>query len=759
MKSTVLAWVTAVLVASLNTRQVRGKGVEQLVVKIPSDARMPSDAPSLVPSDAPSATPSSIPSSLVDVSLNEASLSDFPSMAPSNVPSATSSKSPSAGPSDVPSTMEPIKSSSDQPSRIPSVVPSTGPSDVPSNSPIMAPSKNPSDQPSQSPSVVPSEVPSDKPSQSPSRVPTIVPSGVPSNAPSQSPSNAPSSVPTARPSDMPSRSPSFTPSFQPTEDPSDIATPISTASPSFGPSTMPSSSPSDGFTKAPTDAPSVSPTTAPTRLLASLQSLKVTETSVAIQSRSTTLMTDEELEQFQSICTDQFLPEFLPRVQDTKFEQISCKILDQRIVNSSRMLRKLQEIDNGAMAIDVKTQVSAHVDVSDESFSDIVAVAFDVFSDEFSTLLSSASSVFVAPVSVKDTDRFASIQDSDQVKSEDNDWSETPLLVLVTAIAGGTLLAVVLAAFAVRRRRGHTVFRTNFNPVITNDYASGAGMITGDGASSEEEMDKYDSSRAQSSTFPRSLGIISSGDSVDEIILAMTNSASMHSGVPNKNSSFSKRSTQPRNSRTSEESNRKHESPVTHLPPLNRSSDEESSLRGLKFVPSIQTSSENSDKKSVIMPFNFGFRRKYSNRSRISDSYDDMARYLSNSNSEFSDVSIDPSRPAGTPMASSKVLAKIEECEAATPRSNFIRQKQTHTGDRFVQMSINEALHTGDVLDDLGKLENEFANRSVMGETKFSASSAETFKQGNSSSRLKPFIRDIISPTDGVSGSYSGDKL
>jgi hypothetical protein len=85
--------------------------------------------------------------------------------------------------------------------------------------------------------------------------------------------------------------------------------------------------------------------------------------------------------------------------------------------------------------------------------------------------------------------------------------------------------------------------------------------------------------------------------------------------------------------------------------------------------------------------------------------------YLKQSDSHES-VSVDPRRAAGTPKdPKSKATprqARYEDCTIRSPVESFVRKNETPKGTRFLQMSTDSAKHTGTVLEDLGRLEEEW---------------------------------------------------
>jgi hypothetical protein len=85
--------------------------------------------------------------------------------------------------------------------------------------------------------------------------------------------------------------------------------------------------------------------------------------------------------------------------------------------------------------------------------------------------------------------------------------------------------------------------------------------------------------------------------------------------------------------------------------------------------------------------------------------------YLKQSDSHES-VSVDPRRAADTAKdPKSKATprhARYEDCTIRSPVESFVRKNETPKGTRFLQMNTDSAKHTGTVLEDLGRLEDEW---------------------------------------------------
>lgn len=96
-------------------------------------------------------------------------------------------------------------------------------------------------------------------------------------------------------------------------------------------------------------------------------------------------------------------------------------------------------------------------------------------------------------------------------------------------------------------------------------------------------------------------------------------------------------------------------------------------------------------------------------------------------------ISVDPRRAAGTPTES-VTMRRYDECTHRSPVESFVRKSETPKGTRFLQMSMDSAQHTGSVLEDLGRLEDEWDGQL---ESKLSAT-ATTPRHTNSEKFRKP---------------------
>jgi hypothetical protein len=99
----------------------------------------------------------------------------------------------------------------------------------------------------------------------------------------------------------------------------------------------------------------------------------------------------------------------------------------------------------------------------------------------------------------------------------------------------------------------------------------------------------------------------------------------------------------------------------------------------------------------------FGFAMGFRNQKEIKESLPhDRAVAAARS----VDVSIDPRRAAGTPVGMANNTFK--ECTDVSPQGQFLQRNETPSGGEFLQMNLTSAAHTGSVLDDLGKSEEEW---------------------------------------------------
>jgi hypothetical protein len=113
-------------------------------------------------------------------------------------------------------------------------------------------------------------------------------------------------------------------------------------------------------------------------------------------------------------------------------------------------------------------------------------------------------------------------------------------------------------------------------------------------------------------------------------------------------------------------------------------------------------------------------------------------------------------RAAGTPVDTAKNRGRhvtIEDCKARTPQGHFLKKSEIPSGGEFLQMDFISAAHTGDVLDDLGRSEQDWKGQlnSALSAT------AETPRADNTQSANAPggeFIEKNV-----ISAAHTGDVL
>lgn len=439
---------------------------------------------SIAPSDQPSTVPSQAPTS-------SSIMSDYPSLVPtftqSNGPSLDPSSSASVLPSNMPSldgetesiypTMT-VTMKSGVPSEMPIVDSSLAASDVPSLSPTVLldhPSLYPSMEPSSLPSLFAlSDVPSLQESPERSETPSLIPSDMPSNdfgtegaesssdtpstqsatshpsvesseSPSLAPSAFPSLVRSTGPSDIPSTSPesisSDIPSIQPSIEPSDL--------PSLVPQRY-SQQPSNNYSQQgypdPTDEPTSSPgndssVSSPVRLAATSQDM----------------MDNETLAIFEEVLEQQFLPQVLPLVYPATYSEIRCIVISQTFLNGTSQ-RRLQEDsrNQGQTArlavttdtVQILLRISSNVNPPAENFDDLVELALQEYPKLLQQLLSNQTEFFAPVPASSDSGNstpppVAAIERTPTAENSD----DVPVMVIVGAVVGGCVLAILAALF------------------------------------------------------------------------------------------------------------------------------------------------------------------------------------------------------------------------------------------------------------------------------------------------------------------------
>jgi hypothetical protein len=464
-------------------------------------SNLPSDIPSSMPSDLPSDTPSGMSSNVPsdrssDVPSNESS--DVPSFVSSDVPSNALSDTPSNASIDIPSNTSsdvPSVVPSDVPSVVPSDVPSVVPSDVPSEMTSDVPSVVPSDVPSVVPSDVPSEMTSDVPSEITSDVPSEIISDVPSERTSDTPSEMTSDIPSEMSSDVPSEMTSDVPSEMtsdvPSEMTSDVPSDMTSDVPSDMPSDMPSVVPSDIPSDAPSSffhsmAPSIgivpdSFTTFPSMDDSAIYQFFTIPESIFIPSQYSNIMDKDTVEIFEDICSNEFLPLYLPQLQPAEYKNISCDVISQSLIENGER-RRAQEtnsttegmIQRNAM-LDVVLSVSGYSSLSPDTtdLQGALSQTFVTYDYIFQEKLSSSIPFFQLQQH-EDKESTNSIAKENRTIYREPNESEMRAHwgAIAVAVVAGAILSVLVSLYVLRRTYYVTATQSNSRPTSSSSSTS-----------------------------------------------------------------------------------------------------------------------------------------------------------------------------------------------------------------------------------------------------------------------------------------------
>jgi hypothetical protein len=763
---------------------------------------VPSAVPSAVPSTTPSTTPSNVPSDLPST-VPSAIPSGDPSITPSNIPSTVPTPTPSATPSAIPSDVPSIT-----PSNMPSTVPSSTPSTIPSDGPSYVPSDVPSAVPSHVPSAAPSGLPSDVPSLVPSVAPSAAPSGLPSDVPSQVPSVAPSAAPSDLPSQVPSDIPSGAPSDIFSGMPSDVPSSVPSPFPSSFPSAKPSGNPTHAPTPRPTGAPSrvpsgmpsVIPSTAPSFATeyATVDSFNLVVSADSIMDTGTIAMFEEE-------CAA-FLPIFLPAVYPANFQFVGCELLSQSLVDMSNGRRRLQEEEQDLRWLAVLVRVTARSDLPGNiRFNDLVGQVFGTFKSTLQRNLNSALPYF------GNTSRLVpSVEDGPTVSSStrgntgsNGKVEDFPILPVAVAAVVGAVLAIGMAAFmlSVKRGRGEDEILPRHSTTIS------VGSFIVDGDIDDDQKTGTQLSESTNGPFlpPTPIGVRSVPDEIDsesfvepegglspdstssaprekskEVQYQYRGSSSDVLGLGRTGTNFNfdrpKSERQGSEMKTAVELERSFDSDGDlglgqsvsavdrSLQALKRKTPNEGEwdMDVMKLIGSgsaavaannetLATANEGKD-EFVVNPLPrrsfFGFAMGFRNQKEAKDSLP-HDRVVTPACSV--DVSIDPMRAAGTPVGTAKNT--FAECKDGSPQGQFLQKNETPSGGEFLQMNVTSAAHTGSVLDDLGKSEQDWKGQL---NTTMSATAA-TPRAGNTQSAT-PSGGEFLQMND-ITAAHTGNVL
>lgn len=657
---------------------------------------------------------------------------NIPSKVQSDIPSLVPSQSFSNEPSD-----ETNSTSSDEPSLSPtqpySDSPSRQPSDLPTSQPFGESTRVSSAPVSTAPTIFPSDVPSEVYSEYPSAVPSIVVIDTPSTSgsaiPSEYYSESPSSIPTFVHSNASSTLGSAIPTHVvelPSASPSEVNSASPTSSPTYRPSLIVSTRPSIDLTSTPSNLSSENPTIAPSTFISNSipgeaevsvmpTSEKIPRVYSTVQLLEYTTSTENEMSEndvkvFQSICKSEFLPAYLPKTQEADYHGIDCVVLRQSIDKR----RKLQETDERQFLLSVLLEITSVVYLPDSAaFNHIVSLTFRVFSEKFRLMLGSMS-YFPSIQSSDDMPIVDGIQGSAKSPSSDHGMTSA---MLVGALLGGAALALVVSALIIHSSR--------------QSRRGGA-----------ENISPRELRRENRCVSPKAR-------TVPEVIGFMTDSAVIQKEFPSSSpkSIVSEKSI---NDDGNSLGLKQCLSKASSLERTEGSGSLDSSLHGLDLLQSSMSSGNLSSEESKLpnrkkktATILIGRRRKSDESSQKHKETQPLDSAENNDDSIDLECGVDSTSNAHT-------QARIEDCYTASPTGDYVQRSETLEGESFLQMHLDNAAHTGEVLNDLGQFEEEWHDR--MTRVRVSAS-AETPRQANTHYRRPPRSRNM------VSSSMSNDLL
>lgn len=374
----------------------------------------------------------------------------------------TAASRPSLRPSSSP-TKQPV-STPVQSLPVPTVTPPVG------SSPVVAPE---TEQPARKPVAVPTNAPVRAPIKFPTNIivnpinndPTAYPILNPSSMPSDTKSDEPTKYPSDMPSDQPVGIPSALPSFEPTPlTPEPTITPEPTFQPSTPlPSKNPSSPPSTAPTKTPTRSPTVQPTAKPTLTQQSVQhdlDMLIFTTFGELQRRS---YIDFET------ATEKHISNSIRSRDDLKSADGSLTIADLNVKarfykqifypggsNRTRRSRSLQA-SSGSLYIETDVRIEFRSFNSTYNTKGWIDNSFDSEDkrNEFIRLLkgsSDSSSDFshVKRVELK-VDGSVPIEEPVRSGGESGNGSGSNLAIILGAVAGGAIVALLAGLFLARK--------------------------------------------------------------------------------------------------------------------------------------------------------------------------------------------------------------------------------------------------------------------------------------------------------------------
>jgi hypothetical protein len=477
---------------------------------------------------------------------------------------------------------------------------------------------------------------------------------------------------------------------------------------------------------------------------------------------------------FEEECSS-FLPTFLPAVYPAKFQFVECELLSQSIVDMTNGRRRLQQAEEDLKWLAVLVRVSARADLpSNVSFSDLVGQVFGTFGSTLQTNLNMVAPYF-GSTSTLEEGSSNTVSSSTRGDAGSDDNAEVfPIIPVVAAAVVGAVLAIGMAAFmlSVKRGRGEDSILPRHSTTISVD--SFVIDDDDDDDDDHKAGTQLSESTTGPFLPPTPIGVRSVPDEIasesfvepeDGLSPNSISSASRHTskevqyqypglspdvlGLGRTGTNF----TQPKSERQGSETKaaaeleRSYDSsfmddsggdPFGLSPGVSRSvSAVDRSLQAvkrktrdegkwdmdvMKLIGSGSPTIAANNGNETLTPYDeardqffvnplprrrfFGFAMGFRNQKETKDSLP-PDRAVAPARSV--DVSIDPMRAAGTPVGTAKNTFK--ECRAGSPQGQFLQKNETPSGGEFLQMNVTSAAHTGTVLDDLGKSEEEWKGR------------------------------------------------
>ncbi len=590
-------------------------------------------------------------------------------------------------PSDAPSSV-PSQFASDELSGIPSDVPSLTPSDAPSLAPTLVFEDDASRQPNYSPPVPapirsfsPSAVPSETYIETSSAIPTLVETNKPTANGSLTPTKVTgkgSRPPTVLNSNRPSAKGSVTrnpvtelPSAHPTA--SKVDSDGRTPKPTQQPIQPVVSTPSPGPSQNPTDAPSIF---VDTDNNGQGETIHSTVQLLDLTTLAETELNEDDVRIFQNLCKREFLPTFLPKTYNADYNKIDCQILNQNLGKQ----RKLQEEnDSSEFVLSILLQVRSEVKLPDNvAFSNIVALTFHTYSDELLSLLGSMA--YFPAVDVSDKGPIITEIQGEENPTDTNKGITSTMLA--GALLGGAVLAIVVSMLIIRRSRQSREV----------------------GANRSRPKDTASSSVR---SIPRVIGFATDG------VLVERGDAFGPPSVASESSHDAEQVTR--------RANMECKSRTNSAERTEGSGSLDSSLHGLDILQSSVSSEESklADKKLIA---------RFIGRRRKSDESNNKL------NESFT----------LNPLASEDICTDLEcgadstnkvQKKTKTDSVHKLAKKESDVGENILQMQLDNAAHTGEVLNDLGQFEEQWHDR--LTRVRVSAS-AETPRQRNTTQYSRP---------------------